>query len=86
MATQPITCHFDPEALRSRVMAQYGFLTDTDVEALAADPESRLWPCLVRCGAGRFVAPAQDVAHFVTCVEAGGDYVRDVSLRTNWGD
>lgn len=40
----------------------------------------RLCQCLVRCGFGRFVCAAQDVAHFVKCIEAGGDYVRDISI------
>ena len=57
----------------------YGFLAAVDLpELIAVD---RLQPCLVRCGAGRFTAPAQDVAHFVAIIEADGrDYVRDVSM------
>ena len=39
----------------------------------------RLLPVLVRCGGGRFTCAAQDFEHFMACVIAGGDYVRDVS-------
>ncbi len=60
-----------------------GYVTDTDVERIADDPATRLELLLVRCGAGRFLAPAQDVAHFIACVEAGNDYVRDVSIPVN---
>lgn len=55
-----------------------GFLKETDMHGLIA--LDRLCPVLVRCGCGRFTCPAQDAAHFIKCVEAGGDYVRDVSL------
>lgn len=56
----------------------YGFLRDTDMpELIAVD---RLCQVLVRCGGCRFTCAAQDVAHLVKCVEAGGDYVRDVSF------
>lgn len=56
----------------------YGFLRDTDMaELIALD---RLFQVLVRCGGCRFTCAAQDVAHLVKCVEAGGDYVRDVSF------
>lgn len=41
---------------------------------------ARLYPVLVRCGGCRFVTPCQNVAHLTHCVEAGGDYVRDVSF------
>jgi len=38
---------------------------------------------LVRCGCGRFVAPAQDTEHFVAIItKCESDYVRDVSLYT----
>jgi hypothetical protein len=75
--------HFDPEALRARVIAEAcGCLTEEDVAALAAHPTARLWQCLVRCGGGRFVTSAQDVAYFIGLIERepGGDYVRDVNL------
>ncbi len=54
------------------------FLTENQLPDLVA--LDRLCPVLVRCGGGRFTAPAQDAAHFIALVEAGGDYVRDVSL------
>ena len=58
-----------------------GFLTEADVAAIAADPATRLTKLLVRCQGGRFLAPAQDVAHFISIIEASGlDHVRDVSL------
>lgn len=69
---------------------QGGFLKDLDVALLAADDKTRLTLLLVRCGGGRFLAPAQDVAHFIGIIERdadagkvhghGGDYVRDVSI------
>lgn len=40
----------------------------------------RLFPVLARCGGGRFTCAVQDVEHFIKCVSAGGDYVRDVCL------
>jgi hypothetical protein len=55
-----------------------GFIRADQMPTLIA--LDRLHPCLVRCGNGRFTCGAQDVAHFIRCVEAGGDYVRDVSL------
>lgn len=57
---------------------QYGFLLDSDVELMVDLDRLRL--LLVQCGACRFLCPAQDVKHLVRCVQAGGDYVRDVSL------
>ena len=63
-----------------------GFLTKEDIEKIAHDPTTRLTLLLVRCGGGRFLAPAQDVQHFVDIVEAnGGDYVRDVSVPVERG-
>lgn len=57
------------------------FLTESDVAALAKNQETRLTLLLVRCDGGRFIAPAQDVEHFIQLIERdGGDYVRDVSL------
>lgn len=40
----------------------------------------RLCPVLIRCGGCRFTCAAQDAAHLMACVKAGGDYVRDVSF------
>ena len=57
----------------------YGFLTTADLPELVAYDRLRL--CLVRCGGGRFIAPAQDVPHFVDIItREDSDYVRDVSL------
>jgi hypothetical protein len=56
----------------------HSFLRDTDLPALIA--LDRLCQVLVRCGGCRFTCAAQDVAHLVKCVSAGGDYVRDVSF------
>src|SRR3989304_4053609 len=77
------------EAQRARM----GFLTSEEVAQIAADPETRLDGLLVRCGGGRFLAPAQDVAHFIGIIERHSDlvelhtaepervdYVRDVSV------
>lgn len=55
-----------------------GFLRDTDIPKLIA--LDRLCQVLVRCGGCRFTCSAQDVGHLIECVEAGGDYVRDVSF------
>jgi hypothetical protein len=55
-----------------------GFLAANELaELIRLD---RLCPVLVRCGGGRFTCAAQDAAHFMDCVSAGGDYVRDVSF------
>lgn len=62
-----------------------GFLDDTEIAVLAADPTHRLTLVLVRCGRSRFVAPAQDVAHLISIIAADPehrDYVRDCSLWT----
>lgn len=58
----------------------FGFITDKDLpELIALHP---LCQCLVRCGCCRFVCAAQDVAHLLKCIDAGGDYVRDVSVTS----
>ena len=66
-------------ALASIVLAApCGFVTEDQIPAvIAAD---RLCLLLVRCGAKRFIAPAQDVAAMIQAVERDGDYVRDVSF------
>ena len=46
----------------------------------------RLCPVLVRCGACRFTCAAQDCAHLLECIAAGGDYVRDVSFPVGASD
>lgn len=56
----------------------FGFITEADLPELIR--LHRLCRCVVRCGACRFEAGAQDLAHLVKCIEAGGDYVRDISI------
>ncbi len=74
--------HADGLAVIARVRSEHaGFLQESDVAMLAADPSTRLQPLLVRCGGCRFTAPAQDVLRLIRAVEATGEeYVRDVSL------
>ncbi len=58
-----------------------GYLNSVEIDRIAADPATRLQLILVRCGSGRFLAPAHCVAHYIHIVESSGkDYVRDVSL------
>lgn len=57
---------------------EFGFLTEETLPQLIA--MDRLCPCLVRLGAGRFTAPAQDVDALIGYAEKAGDYVRDVSI------
>lgn len=60
-----------------------GFLRHEDVAVIAADPATRLTLLLVRCGGGRFLAPADQVQHFVDIItREKSDYVRDVALLT----
>jgi len=56
----------------------FGFLSAEAVQELVK--LDRLFQVLVRCGGCRFTCAAQDVAHLARCIEAGGDYVRDVSF------
>lgn len=73
--------HLDIDALLSRVRDDNnGFFADTDITALSNHPDGRLVLVLVRAGGCRFLCPAQDVAHLQRCLEAGGDYLRDVSI------
>lgn len=59
-----------------------GFLRDIDLKLLAE--QDRLRMILVRCGNGRFLAPAQDVKHFIDIIERDkSDYIRDISLPTS---
>ncbi len=58
----------------------YGFLNETKVAVVAADPATHLIPLLVRFGGFRCVVPANQVAAMIATVERGGDYVRDVSI------
>ena len=76
------------EIIRTARIERCGFLTPADIATIAADPATRLQLVLVRCGAGRFLTPAQDAAHFIAIIERDyqtsgrntGDYIRDVSL------
>lgn len=55
-----------------------GFLTVAQAEEL--NKLDRLFPVLVRCGCNRFTCSVQYLKGMIICVEAGGDYVRDVSI------
>ena len=55
-----------------------GLLTERQVEIIADG--DRLHVLLVRCKTCRFMAPTQNIKHLIAYVNAGGDYVRDVSL------
>lgn len=56
-----------------------GFLTTDQIKTIAET--DRLKKLLVRCGCGRFIAPAQDVMHFIEIIQReGSEHVRDVSL------
>lgn len=48
----------------------YGFLSTEDVQAIANDPETRLSLLLVRCGGGRFMAPADQALRFCNLIES----------------
>ena len=77
--------------LAQKIIGQGGFLSPEDLQQIAKD--FRLMMVLVRCGCGRFLAPAQDAKHFMDIITEHstlkeekekiphqGDYVRDVSL------
>jgi hypothetical protein len=67
------------ETLNRVITDNGGFLRNNDIELLAES--DRLRQVLVRCGCGRFICAAQDVAHFVEIIDRDAtDYVRDVSL------
>lgn len=71
MLTNGQKTHCDGNAVMSRARRDnHSYLTDKDVEYIAADPNTRLTMLLVRCGGGRFLAPAQDVLHFIACIES----------------
>ena len=58
-----------------------GVITLEHVKKIASEPNTRLSLILVRCGCGRFLAPAQDIAHFTDIVSKSDvDYVRDISI------
>ena len=78
--------HLDRQRFKSRIdRQQHGFLRDTDVQTLAADDACRLDQLLVRCGSCRFICAAQDVPHIIAALESSGDYVRDVSYPSEYG-
>lgn len=67
------------QQLQQKIKSQNGFLTTEDIEQLSR--EDRLCQLLVRCGACRFLAPAQCVQHLIDIIQRDNrDYVRDVSL------
>jgi len=77
MDPEPLTIH----TLRTRD-GGHGFIKAEELKAVIS--ENRLYPVLVRFDCGRFVAPAQDVEHFIELIEASGKhYCRDVSLNHN---
>ena len=55
------------------------FLTSATLPRLISC--DRLHPVLIRAGSCRLECPAQDAAHIMECLKAGGDYVRDVGFR-----
>jgi hypothetical protein len=59
---------------------RHGFVTLPEVAVIAEADRLRL--LLIRCGGCRFLCSAQYVTHLIACIEAGGDYVRDISLPT----
>ncbi len=68
--TQGQKTHGDGYAVISRCRREnMGFLNETDVAMIANDPATRLTLLLVRCGGGRFLAPADQVMHFVDIIE-----------------
>jgi hypothetical protein len=66
------------EQIRARIeKTQYGFVSRADLREIVAFDRLRL--LLVRCGGFRALVPANQVESFTRCIEAGGDYVRDIS-------
>lgn len=67
------------EELARFVLARpFGFITSAEMPALLAMAPRAL--LLVRCGCGRFVCEAKDLAGRLAAVDQSGDYVRDVSF------
>jgi hypothetical protein len=58
-----------------------GFITTkADLDLIIS--ESPTEKILVRCGGGRFLAPANQAQHFIDIIEnEGSDYVRDISFQ-----
>ena len=66
-------------SLAAKLIKNSGFLQSQDVDALLSI--DRFIMVLVRCGAGRFLTPIQDLKHFIEVVQASKkDYIRDVCL------
>ena len=79
MTTEPT--HGQGHAAIALARTAYGFVCRQKLATIAGDEATRLTLLLVRTGSGRFLAPAQNVQHFMDIIEADGrDYVRDVSL------
>ncbi len=65
--------------LAKKIEEQGQFLTMEQVKEIIKFNRMKL--ILVRCGNGRFLAPAQDVEWFCNIInKEGTDYVRDVSI------
>jgi hypothetical protein len=68
------------KTMRQLKSENHGFITN-DADLAAIINLNRFQQILVRCGAGRFLCPAQDVKHFTDIVEKSEcDYVRDISF------
>ena len=76
------TAHGDGlAALHAASVDQLGFITERQLQIIAADPATRLRLILVRCGGCRFLAPADQCQHVIDIItREGSDYVRDVSI------
>ena len=66
------------QELMVELAPQMGFITDVEIPRIMAI--DRLQQVLVRCNNCRFVCAVQDLAHLEKCIEAGGDWVRDVEI------
>jgi hypothetical protein len=72
------------EEVLAKLGPALGFVSLPDVRLLAAHPKYRLQAILVRCGAFRLTAPAQDIEAIVHLIEREGTtYVRDMSVPTS---
>lgn len=89
MENKATVVQIDGQETVKTVRGRGGFLRLHEIEIIATDPITRLQMLLVRCGCGRFMAPAQDVIHFISIIERDSkanpqdelaDYIRDVSL------
>jgi hypothetical protein len=67
------------KTLADKIENQGYFITDEDLPGIIHWNKNIL--LLIRCGCGRFLAPAGCVKHFADIVDReGGDYVRDISF------